>query len=392
MALLLGSAPALPQAATLRVPAKYPTIQAAINASKDGDEVLVSPGSYDENLAIGKAIALVGARGAAKTIVDGGYRTTVLSVGLTNAQSVRVSGFTFRNGDSNDAGAGVRVTNYGTGAFTLENCLITGNTSHYNGGGGVYLTNGMGRAVIRHSRVEDNAGFGAGGGIWVIGSGILIQDNVIDGNRNGGVSLWGLSAAVVGNVIAGNEGSGLDSRMDNPYVGDNLISRNTGGGVVIWAWSDQHAHQGKWINNTIADNTISGGLGTQVYVLNSARDALIANNAISTADGSVPFYCEDNDELRLVFENNDVYTTGGTAAEGTCAADALGGTDFSLPPAFGNGNNGHPYHLTPASPLIDAGSNAAAHRLRRDLGHRPRIIDGGHGLVVDVGAYEYQPD
>ena len=70
--LLLTSA--LPAAAgkTIHVPADQPTIQAAINAASNGDTVLVSPGTYFENINfIGKAITVKSASGPAVTIIDG---------------------------------------------------------------------------------------------------------------------------------------------------------------------------------------------------------------------------------------------------------------------------------------------------------------------------------
>ena len=44
---------------TLLVPSSYSTIQAAVNASVDGDTVLVSPGTYNETVSLnGKSIVL----------------------------------------------------------------------------------------------------------------------------------------------------------------------------------------------------------------------------------------------------------------------------------------------------------------------------------------------
>lgn len=49
LVLLIVSAPGLAQR-TLRVPAQFPTIQAAINVAVRNDTVLVSPGRYVENV------------------------------------------------------------------------------------------------------------------------------------------------------------------------------------------------------------------------------------------------------------------------------------------------------------------------------------------------------
>jgi len=46
----------------LRVPADYPTIQAALDAASPGDRITIAPGTYVENLAIGKRdLTLAGA-------------------------------------------------------------------------------------------------------------------------------------------------------------------------------------------------------------------------------------------------------------------------------------------------------------------------------------------
>ena len=55
------------------VPSVYTTIQAAIDAAINGDEVVVSDGTYSENINFsGKAITVRSVNGAASTIIDGG--------------------------------------------------------------------------------------------------------------------------------------------------------------------------------------------------------------------------------------------------------------------------------------------------------------------------------
>lgn len=58
--------------ATIHVPLDYPTIQQAINASLDGDTVLVQPGTYVECIVFeGKAIIVTSEQGPDVTIIDG---------------------------------------------------------------------------------------------------------------------------------------------------------------------------------------------------------------------------------------------------------------------------------------------------------------------------------
>src|SRR5262245_40510615 len=56
---LIGLWSSLAEGAVLRVPADYPNIQRAIDASRNGDTVVVSPGLYNENINFkGRAITL----------------------------------------------------------------------------------------------------------------------------------------------------------------------------------------------------------------------------------------------------------------------------------------------------------------------------------------------
>ena len=59
-------------ASIIEVPADYPTIQQAIDASMSADLVLVAPGTYVENIDFkGKNIQLISTDGPAVTVIDG---------------------------------------------------------------------------------------------------------------------------------------------------------------------------------------------------------------------------------------------------------------------------------------------------------------------------------
>ena len=102
LAVLSGSA----MAADRHVPSVYPTIQSAIDASANGDSVIVQPGTYNENLhTLGKSISIIGA-GVGATLT-GSSGSPVLTVGSSTASSY-YRNLTIRNGDGL-LGGGVAV-------------------------------------------------------------------------------------------------------------------------------------------------------------------------------------------------------------------------------------------------------------------------------------------
>ncbi len=89
------------QAATLNVPATYPTIQEAINAAITGDTVLVDAGTYTENISFsGKAITVQSVYGDASTIIDGNKKGSVVTFSFSEGSSSVLDGFTITNGQS----------------------------------------------------------------------------------------------------------------------------------------------------------------------------------------------------------------------------------------------------------------------------------------------------
>ena len=113
--LLTGAANA---GSTMNVLPDYASIQAAVSAAQPGDSVVVSAGSYRENVILTTSSITLGGR---KVTIDGACAGTCLAV---QADDVTVTGITFANGGSLTAeGAqGGGLDHVGTGA-NISQCV-----------------------------------------------------------------------------------------------------------------------------------------------------------------------------------------------------------------------------------------------------------------------------
>jgi hypothetical protein len=242
---VLAQAPA-PRHAVLAVPAKYPSIQAAIDSAADGDTVLVAPGRYYENIRFkGKGIVVASrfarSRDAAdidRTIIDGSRPAHP------------------------DTGTVVRFVNQEDSTSVLEGFTITGGTGtvwldakdvvHFREGGGVLCE--LSSPTIRYNHIVNNVAVSmaknaAGDSLVSAGGGAIrcgyaeptIANNVIRGNRGrygGGIVLFYSAGIVRNNLIVGNGGGedfggaglwivgGLSYRLTT-FVEHNTIVNNT---------------------------------------------------------------------------------------------------------------------------------------------------------------------
>ena len=90
---------------TWYVPDDYLTIQEAINASAHGDTIIVSPGTYVENIDfLGKAIVLKSESGPEVTIIDGNSNGTVVMFQTMEGPGSVLEGFNITNGFAVDGG------------------------------------------------------------------------------------------------------------------------------------------------------------------------------------------------------------------------------------------------------------------------------------------------
>jgi len=122
-------------------PADFGTIQAAIDASQEGDTVFVAYGTYAESVRMKDGVNLQGA-GAEHTIIDGRAWTAVVRA----ANNCRLDGFTI-TGYAHEDIDGVYCEDAKN--FTISNNIIKNNTSN-----GVYAVRSS--IIISNNLILDN--------------------------------------------------------------------------------------------------------------------------------------------------------------------------------------------------------------------------------------------
>lgn len=331
-------------AAIIRVPQDYSIIWGAIDAAVHGDEIIVSPGTYYENIRFNDKNIILHSTDptnpsvVASTIIHGDPGFAVVTFSGDEASSCVLSGFTITNGSS-FYGGGINAN--GTEA-TIQYNIITGNSG--NNGGGISASNG----IIQNNVISNNVAAEDGGGLYACDR-TIIQNNIIYGNvaeeRGGGLAQceWG---KIQNNIIYGN-------------------SAPKGGGL---------AHCNRIYNNTIYGNSASL-YGGGVYECDLMRNCIVWGNTAQLGDQG--WYCD-----RITY----------CCIQDYLPSSSLSDTNISAHPHLVDPANGD-FHLLPTSPCIDAGGDIAD--LMQDFEGDPRPYKAieweprGDGSGFDIGADEY---
>jgi len=330
------------------VPSQYATIQSAINASVHGDTVLVTPGTYLENINFrGKNIVLTSTfyisndpSLISSTIIDGSSPT------------------------HQDTGSCVIICRGEDSTAVLQGFTITrGTGTKWND--------------------EHFAGFfREGGGILVALSSSIIQNNIIHGN---------FVPLVAG--VNSTGGGGIRMGDGYPRFFNNVVmnnSANYGGGVVL------NYTGGQLKNNVICANfgSFQYGAGTGIWINGvNTRQIILINNTV-IANRSTLGICGIYGSGSVLIKNNLVW--GNTSPSNLQVSGALnvtysliqggypGAGNIDTNPMFADTN----YILQSSSPCIDKGDSSAIYNDLPDAGNPSNAKYPSMGTIRnDIGAY-----
>jgi len=166
----------------------YFTIQEGIDASQNGDTVLVYPGTYYENLNFnGKNIVLCSRYLCEQnewyinhTIIDGNHQGSVVLIISEEDETTTLCGFTIQNGSGNDSIITSPGTN-GGGLYIKDsnpkiiNCIIKNNFATFTGGG-IVCSNSV--IFLSNVQIYDNYAIMAGGGIELASGASINFDSI----------------------------------------------------------------------------------------------------------------------------------------------------------------------------------------------------------------------
>jgi len=350
------------------VPGDYSAIQEAILASVDGDTVLVSPGTYVENINFrGRNVTV-----ASEFILDRNPETIMNTI--INGGSPAM----------NDTGSCVIISSGEDSTAVLEGFTLTGGigtkwvdehgAGTYVEGGGILIQ--YSAPTIRHNRivlntairVYSNAISAGGGGIRVGDSEPLIENNVImdnEGLYGGGIVFNYTGGTIRNNVIANNR----------VYA---AVSAPTFGGGGVWISGNFSAGQKVVENNTIYGNSVSGtggggysGRGGGILVGGSTT-AFIRNNIVWANTQTIAGQIGNTSGGLPVVTYSDVQ--GGYTGDGNIDSDPfISDTSF---------------YLQSASPCIDAGDSSALYNDPEDPMNAGSALWPAEGTTRDdMGAY-----
>lgn len=301
----------------------FGSVQAAVDAVDDpADMVKVAAGTYTD---IHQRETITQVVYISKTIIiQGGYTldfidppdpiahpTTLDAQGqgrvllITTGVTATIEGLRITGGKIAGGGGGIYVAGSNV---TLNNNTIISNTAFNDGdGGGLHLVDST--ATLNGNTISANRASGEGGGLYMHGSRATLEDNTISANTagdGGGICLWLSSVTLNGNTISTNVardyGGGLYRHWGFAVLNGNTFFANTAdtyGGGLYLDGTSDTLN-----GNIILSNTASAGGGLYMDSWEPWRSTLSGNSIVSnTANSGGGVYVDGNN---ATFSDNTV--------------------------------------------------------------------------------------
>ena len=331
------------------------SIQAAIDASSNDDEIEVAPGTYNEDIDFyGKAVRLYSSGGRAVTTIDAtGLSSSVVRCIRGEDANTVLEGFTITGG-SHSSGGG--MYNINGSSPTVNNCTFSENTAtgEISHGGGMYNANGS-NPTVTNCNFSGNTSSRHGGGM---------------SNNHGSPTVTNCTFT---NNSSVHWGGGMYNDVESHSTVTNCtfsgnISDTGGGGIGNFSSSPTVT------NCTFSSNNSPGGGG----MCNNGSSNPTVTNCILWGD------------IGGEIVDNYIFTTTVTYSD---VQGGWGGTgNIDSDPCFVDAD-ANDWRLLPSSPCVDTGDNNAPNLPATDIAGKPRVADGDGdtNAVVDMGAYEFRP-
>ena len=415
----------------------YATIQAAVDAASDGDEIWVEQGAYTlaSTIDVGKAVSLYGGFTGSETsrdqrnwtvhatIVDGDNSVRCFLVYST----ITIDGFTITKGDThsdNSNGAGIwngksMAIPPVSGYLTLSNCILSNNSSGNSAGA---LFSDWGALKVNNCTFSGNTANGArAGAIENYASDMTITNCTFSGNtaNNAGAIYFpdtaGSPSATANNVITDCVFSQNTALQDGgAIIGDGnaaitrcVFDRNTATRYGTFAMRGDTGFSAVVTNCIFTGNTakygaalcINGSSG-MLGVITAMNCTFAGNTLVSGGKGGVIYTMKPSSNAGTVFTvtNSILRGNGGNAIDRSGTTQPLPTVSYTdidqtgYAGTISNSMNQNPlfagssdYHLQGTSPCIDTGTSAGAPSVDIAGTLRPQVAG------YDMGAYEYVP-
>ena len=308
----------------------YATIQAAIDACVDGDEIELADGTY-----LGPGNRDIDYLGKAITVYSQSDDPLACVIDCQGGESESHRGFNFHGDEGEDSVLrGVTVTGgylsgYGMGggifcevpsAPTINNCRIVDNYATNGGGLAVIGQNDDGPSVIDCEISSNSAGYAtSGGGIYCDVAGGIYENCLIADNTGTGIYFIDVFGwpTVTGCEIKGNTGNGITINEGSPSINHTIILDNALDGIYCWDSSAQ-----------VTRCTIVGNRKG----LDINRSSLEIDLTIIAFNTAEAVFCNEDGEAMLGC--CDVYENLGGDWTGCLAGQQDGPGNFSGDPCF----------------------------------------------------------